>query len=120
MERIRNLEHKGKKIFFVDLKDSRVSAENIEIINSAKEMIMKMGEKSVLLLSDYTNAHYDIPAAEAMKEFSKNVTPYVKASAVLGVTGIKRILFNSVVKLTGRHIEIFDTMEDALNYLVEQ
>ena len=120
MERITIIEHKRKKIFFVDLKDSRESAENIEIINKAKDMIMKMEEKSVLLLSDYTNAHYDIPAAEAMKNFSKSVTPFVKASAVLGVTGIKRILFNSVVKLTGRHIEIFDKKEDALDYLVSR
>lgn len=113
------IEHKGKKIVFQDMRDSRDSSENIAVVEKAKEMIMKMPEKSVLLLTDVTNAHYDVKSADVLKQFSKEVTPYMKASAALGVVGIKRILFNTLLRLTGRHIEMFEDKDDALDYLAK-
>lgn len=110
------IEHKGKKIVFQDMRDS---SENIAVVEKAKEMIMKMPEKSVLLLTDVTNAHYDVKSADVLKQFSKEVTPYMKASAALGVVGIKRILFNTLLRLTGRHIEMFEEKDDALDYLAK-
>ncbi|MGE3063671.1 MAG: hypothetical protein AB7T10_08575 [bacterium] len=89
-------------------------------MNESRERIMKMPEKSMLLLSDFTNTHYDIKAADAVKRFSKDITPNVKASAVLGVTGIKRILFNNILRMSGRHIALFETYEEAIDYLVKQ
>lgn len=118
MDNVKFIEHKGKKILFQNLKDSRDADTNISIFEEAKQIIVKMPANSVLLLTDVTNAHYDIKAAENLKTFSREVTPFVKASAALGVTGIKRILLQTLLKITGRQIQICSDIDEALEYLV--
>lgn len=120
MDKVRFIEHKGKRIVFQDLSNSRDAKTNIEIFAETQSVIEKEAEKSVLLLTDVTNAHYDIEAAEFMKKFSVAVTPYMKASAAIGVTGIKRVLLMSLIKLSGRDIRLFETAEEAKDWLISQ
>jgi hypothetical protein len=120
MERIRPVTHKGKEILVVDVSNSRGAGTSIDILAKAREQIDCRAPGSLRLLTDVTNTHYDAGGAEAMKAYSKGNTPYVKASAVIGVAGIKRVLFNAVVKLTGRHIATFDTVEAGLDWLAQQ
>ena len=120
MERVRFTKHKGKDILIVDVSDSRNAEENIAVITEARKHIDIQAPKSLLLLTNVTNAHYDPKAADAMKAYSKANTPYVKASAVVGVSGIKRVIYQAIVKMTGRHIATFDTVEQALDWLAEQ
>lgn len=120
MERVRFIKHKGKDVLIVDVSDSRNAEENIDVIVKARERIDVQAPKSLLLLTNVTNAHYDPKAADAMKAYSKANTPFVKASAVVGVTGIKRVIYQAIVRMTGRHIATFDTVEQALDWLAEQ
>lgn len=120
MERVRYIKHKDRDIISVDLSDSRNEEENIAILQKARELIDIQAPKSVLLLTNVTNAHYGSKGVEAMKAYAKANTPFVKASAVVGVTGIKRIIYQAIVKMTGRHIAVFDTTEQALDWLAEQ
>ena len=120
MERLRLIQHKGKSILIVDLSNSRDKSESVEVLARAREKIDVQPPKSLLLLTDVSNAHYDHVAAEAVKEYSRANTPFIKASAVIGVSGIKRVIFQAVIKLTGRHIATFDAVEAGLDWLAEQ
>jgi hypothetical protein len=51
-------------------------------------------------------------ALEAMKKVSK--------TAVIGITGIKKILLNAYNKLTGKNIRAFDSLEAAKEYLITE
>jgi hypothetical protein len=44
----------------------------------------------------------------------------VKASAVVGVEGLKQIVFNAVQAVSGRTLASFDTLEHAKDWLVKQ
>ena len=44
----------------------------------------------------------------------------MKAIAVVGVTGVKWIIVQSLIKLTGRNIKLFDTRENAKEWLAGQ
>ncbi len=120
MERVRHVKHKGRDIIQVDLSDSRSEEESISILEKARELIDVHAPKTVLLLTNVTNAHYGPKGAEAMKAYSKANTNLVKASAVVGVSGIKRVIYQAIVRMTGRHIATFDTVEQALDWLAEQ
>jgi hypothetical protein len=52
-----------------------------------------------------------------MKEFTKHNKPYVKASAVVGISGIKKIIFHAVMLFSGRKIHACDTLEQAKDWL---
>ncbi len=70
-----------------------------------------------MVLTDVTEAHYDKEVADAMKEFVKNNTPYVKASAVVGADGVRLILLQTVIFLSRREIKAFPDRNSAMDWL---
>lgn len=120
MGRVNFIEHKGQRILHVDLSGLREPRDKIEVLEEARRVIDAQPPKSVLLLTNCIETHYETEGAEAVKQYSKANTPYVKASAVTGVVGIKKILLNAIVKLTKRKIAAMDTVEQALDWLAEQ
>ncbi len=120
MDRVSFVKHKNKDILLVDISDIRNVNESIETLQNGTRLIKTQPPKSILLLTNVSNTHYDPIGADAMKTYSKENTPYIKASAVVGVTGIKRLIFNTILKITGRKIMPFDDAKSALDWLAEQ
>jgi hypothetical protein len=108
MPKVEFILHKGVRILVMNLKDSKDIDQNIATIQSAQKLVTNEPLKSVRLLTDVTNGHYTSEGVNVLKEFSKASTPYMKASAVVGVTGLKWIIVQSLIKLTGRDIKRFD------------
>jgi len=120
MERVRSIAHKGATILKVDLSHSATIEENVEVLNRARQIIATRPPRSVLLLTDVTKAFFNARGVAEIKNWSNSNTPYVKASAVLGIVGIYRVVYEAVVKLTGREIVCFDTEEAALDWLASR
>ena len=120
MERVSFVKHKNKEILLVDISDIRNVNESIETLQNGTKLVKTQPPKSVLLLTNVSDTHYDPIGADAIKLYSKENTPFIKASAVVGVTGIKRLIFNTIVKMTGRDIKQFDEVEAAKDWLIEQ
>ncbi len=119
-EKVKFIEHRGQRILVQDLTNSASVEENIGIFDRTREIILAQPPKSVLLFTNVTNAHYSTEAVDHMKKFSLTVGPYIKASAATGVSGIKRIVFQSLLKLTGREIKLFETAGEAMDWLARQ
>ena len=120
MDKVRFTKHKGKDILVVDLSDSPGAATTIAILASAREQIDIQPPKSLLLLTNVTNTHYDSDGADALKAYTKANTLFIKASAAVGVVGIKLVLFKAIIKLTGRHILAANSVEAGLDWLAAQ
>lgn len=120
MERISFIKHNGRDLLVVDISGIRNVNESIETMQNATRLIKTQAPKSVLLLTNVTDTRYDTAGADAIKIYSKENTPFIKASAVVGVSGIKRLIFNTIIKITGRKIMPFDDVEAAKDWLAEQ
>jgi hypothetical protein len=119
MERIKFIEHKGKKILHLDF--ARANAiDVIRIIDDAKVVIAAQPEWSIRTLTDVTDLKFNAAATDAMMEFASHNKPYVSAAAVVGVTGLKRVIYNAVVSFTGRNLVVFDSSSQAKDWLVTQ
>ncbi len=118
-EKVKFIEHKNKKILFIDM-SNLLENEVLEIIEYAKKIIRSQPEKSVLTLTDVTHARYNAVVVAAMQEYTKGNKPYVKAAAVLGINPIKRIIFNKIMEFSEREIHAFDSADKAKDWLVEQ
>jgi hypothetical protein len=46
--------------------------------------------------------------------------PFIKAAAKARLDGLKKIVFQAVIKFNGKKIEVFDTREQAKDWLVTQ
>lgn len=117
-ERVRFINHEGRDILFLDF--SRCKADEVvKTIHHAKKIISSRPENSLLTLTDVTDARFNDEVGQNMKEFTAHNKPYVKASAVVGITGLKKIIFSAVVRFSQRNITAFDDIEEAKSWLVK-
>ena len=117
-----HLQYKGSDILFLDvsglkLKDKQEFRTHVE--NAEKE-IRQHSPKSVLLLTDVRDTGFDTEVSAIMGEYAMHNTPYVKASALVGVSGVQKVVLAAIKALTGREFYMTDTVEQAREWLVQQ
>jgi hypothetical protein len=118
MDRIKFVQHRGVRILQIDYTDCKPK-EVIELQKEAIKIITREPEKSVLLVSLVSNAHFDREVSREMKEYVQVNNKYVKASAIVGVTGLQNILINAAIDSAGRPITTFEDPEKAKDWLVD-
>jgi len=116
-ERVKFIKHQTRDILFLDFSNSGAD-EVLKILEDAKRVIRNKPHQSLLTLTDVTNARFNEEVGEGMKQFTLHNKPYVKAGAVVGITGLKRIIFGAVMAFSKRKIEAFDDLEQAKNWLM--
>lgn len=116
-KRVTFIMHQEKEILFLDFSNTQPH-EVLQTIEEAKPVIRSRPERSILTLTDVTNARFSEAVSDGMKQFTVHNKPYVKAGAVVGVTGLKRIIFSAVIAFSRRNLETFDDIEQAKHWLV--
>jgi hypothetical protein len=116
MERIKYIEHKGKKILHIDMSNC-MEDEAMAVMEESKKMIRSQPEKSVLTLTDVTHTRYNAAVVTAFQEYAKGNKPHVRAAAILGINAIKKIIFNKVMEFAEREIIAFDDANKAKDWL---
>jgi len=120
MLRTKTLNHQGKNIFFMDFCKLQTVDDINSVMNEAKAFIQNQPAKSVIALTNIDGMHFNNQIKEMFSEFVEENKPYIKSSAIVGVSGLKNILFNGLMRLTGRDIKSFATLEMAKIWLVSQ
>jgi hypothetical protein len=116
MERVRFITHAEKNILFLNFAGCPVS-EVLAVIDEAKQVIRTRPPASLLTLTDVTDARFDATVTERMKEFAAHNKPYVRAAAIVGITGLKKVIFEAALMFSKRKIHIFENAEDAKAWL---
>jgi len=116
-ERVKFISHDSKEILFLDFSGCRPD-EAFPVIDHAKKAIRTRPQGSVLTLTDVTDMRFDDKLTASMKEFTTHNKPYVKAAAVIGVHGLKKIIFEAVMLFSKRKLHAFDSMDQAKTWLV--
>jgi hypothetical protein len=114
------IDHRGKKIMLMDIAGQHDPDASIALGRRALEIITIQPPQSLLLLTDVSGARFNTAAAAFMKEYSSAITPHVRASVIVGVGGIMRVILQSLIRVSGREIHVCDTRQQALDWLVEQ
>lgn len=119
MERIQFIQHKGKQILHLNFTHAN-PGEVVRIIRKATPVIAAQPERSIRTLTDVTNMNFNAEAADALKVFVSHNKPYVTAAAVVGITGLKKIIYSAVTRFSGRNIVVFDSCDQAKEWLASQ
>jgi hypothetical protein len=114
--------HNGKKVYCLDIAEMQIKDEQLihQHIETAKQNIKKQPLKSVLHLTNVTNTRFDTKMANIIKEYAEHNSPYIKASVVVGVTGLQKIVLQTIKTVTGRNFYIADTVDEGLKWLMSQ
>jgi hypothetical protein len=118
MSRTETILHNGKPIYYMDFSSLKSESEIESLITESKSFIRSKPPKSVYSLTNIEDMHFNGTIKELFVDFVKGNKVYIKASAIIGVTGMKQILFNGIMRLTGRDIRSFDSADQAKNWLI--
>ncbi|MBN1889288.1 MAG: hypothetical protein JW850_14940 [Thermoflexales bacterium] len=119
-ERIRFVDYKGKRILLEDFSSIRDEREFLALIKQAEGIVQSQPPKSVLVAVELTGARFSSTISQASKEASARNTPYVKASAMVGVKGLMQVMLKAVSTFAHRELVSFDTREQAMEWLIRQ
>jgi len=114
---IKCLDYKGKKIISIDY-TNLAGDEMIKHIEEVTEYYTNLDETDILTLVDFTNAFASKKNLEVLKKSGAKNKHKMKKTAVLGITGVKKIFLNMINSLINIGAKSFKTEEDALEWLV--
>jgi hypothetical protein len=120
MERTRFIEHQGTRILLLDFAGVRDPEEALREIAHSRKVVAGQPASSLLVMTLVRDARYNAAVLQGMKDLAAHNAPYVKASAVVGMSGLHRIAYQAVILFSKRNIKVFDQEGDALDWLVTQ
>jgi len=116
-DRIRLITHKGKAILLVDVSHCS-AAELLKISRMVPHYVMPEPRESVLILVDFTGAHFDREAITSMKESAVFDRPHIKKSAWVGTENLPQVFYEHIKNFSQRELPTFKTREEAMDWLV--
>ena len=119
-ERIEEFTIDGKNFMYVDVSNIKQNSGFVDVVERVKPLIRQYPEKSIYMILNIENIIFDTQTKEIAAEGLKHNRPYVKYGAIIGVDGIKKIMFNTVLKISGRDMSIFFSKEQAIAWLLKQ
>jgi len=119
MGRVSIVTHKGKRILYFDLSSCKAT-DVAAVVAAAKKVVSAEQPGSVLALTNVINTELSKDTSDIVKDFTAHNKPYVKASAVVGVEGLKKIIYNAVMAFSGRQLSAFATLDQAKDWLATQ
>jgi hypothetical protein len=78
-----------------------------------------MPKGSARTLTDVSGTEFAKDTVNKMQEITAANKDHVYKAAVVGVSGLKQIIVNSVALFSKRDLKLFDTREHALDWLAE-
>jgi len=118
MQRARFIDHKGKKIFVLDCSDCK-PADVHEIIDECARVVRSQPPKSVLTMTIAGGGKFDNDIVGRLKDLTKGNEPYVKKAAVVGMSGLYKVVLMAVAMFSKREFHMFDTAEEAKDFLAQ-
>lgn len=116
------INYKGKKIYYLNA--SGMTIKDIDKIRAGmdkvKSIVKKAPRKSVLMITNVTNVRFNSEMAQLFKDYAAHNTPYVKASALVGISEIQKVILSTVKTLTGRDYYLANDLQEAKDWVVRQ
>lgn len=116
MQRCQFVEHKGKKILVMDCSDCQ-PGDYGDIIRECARMVQSQPEKSVLTMTIAGGGMFDSETVDKLKTLTKDNAPYVSKSAVVGVSGLQKVVLTAISLFSNRKFNLFDERQGAMDFL---
>ncbi len=116
-DRVRVIE---EGIVLIDLSGISKPDKELHLPELARRLIASYPLRSALVLTDVTGSKISEAAVEALKKLAMHNKPFVKASALLGLSPLTRVVFRAIIALTRRDIRPFATRDEAMAYLLSR
>ena len=104
---------------YVDYTKCKTVQDTLDVLDSVRQEYLKSNEMFITL-NDFREAYGSNEFMKKANEYAKEVfDKKTLKTAAIGVTGIKKILVNAYNLLVKNKINLFNTREEALDWLVK-
>lgn len=117
MGRVNSLSEQGKTIVFTDL-SGLAPEESPPVMDEAVSVISGYDPKSVFSLVDMSNIRFNKVVIAKVTDIAKQNEPFVIATAIVGLNSVTKLIAKSVIKLTGRNTELFNSVDEAKEWIL--
>jgi hypothetical protein len=96
-------------------------AELMATIARARQVAGTHAPRKILTLFDVSGSQFHTDAIRATRELAAHNRPYVAWGAVVGLSPLSRVIYELIVRSTGRfNLKSFATRDDAMRWLADQ
>jgi hypothetical protein len=88
------------------------------IANARRFMETQPRDGKRLVLTDVTGSIFNQEVVDAMKELAVHHRPWIRASALVGLSPLMRVVYRAIVALTRREIRVCESRTEAMAYLL--
>ena len=117
--RVRFIDHAGKRVLFINYSHCNVAMMKA-VAEEGHRVIAREQPNSVLTLNDVTGTTFDKESVGVLQAKVAANAPYVKRAAVIGISGLQRLIYEGVQAFSKRRIPHFESREEALDWLVRE
>ena len=117
--RVKFIEHQEHPVLYIDMENADVN-DMFEVAKQTKEIVRSQPKKSILTLSNVKDCQWNDEVLKALKELVKNDKPYVKAAAVVGANGLRKLILYSLIRFSNRKFFSLDNLDKAKDWLIKQ
>lgn len=111
--------HNNKTITIMDYTNCS-KPDLLKRVDEIRAWVAKQPESSLLTLTDVTGVHFDKDVVEAFKQIALDNAPHVKAGAIIGMGGLQKIAYTTIMKFSKRNMPACNSREDAIKWLSGQ
>jgi hypothetical protein len=117
--RVRFIEHQGKRVLFINYAHCDVAMLKA-VAEEGHRVIAREAPGSVLTLNDVTGTTFDKESVAVLQAKVAANAPYVRRAAVIGITGLQRLIYEGVQAFTKRRLHLFEGRREALDWLTQE
>lgn len=120
-DRLKKIAHRGCSILFTDYSNFLTFEEWNALLDEERKLMPHEPLGSVLALAVFTGSRFSARVFSAIKELAVHNKPYIKASALVGLSSLQQGIFLKGIERTAdRSFGLFDTVEQAKDWLADR
>ena len=120
-DRIEEFAQDGRNFMYLDFSYIKKNEDLEKMMDMAKAKIIKYSGQSLYIITNIEKIRLDLQSKELATQYIKHNDPYVKSAMLIGLDGIKKIMVNRVIKISGRkNISFAYSKEHAIRLLLQQ
>jgi len=118
MQKVTVVSRGGEQVFVVDFSGCE-PGKYASVVQEARRAICKEPLRSVRVVTVFEDVTFDLGTVKEMKDYASSVMPHLKRCALVGIEGMKKVVFGGIKPLFDIPVEIFADVESAEEWAVQ-
>jgi len=121
MDFVEEFTQEGKNFVYINFSELESDESYIERIRLTMPAITKYPGNSIYVIANLDNVKFDSNTKKITADYIGQIKPYIRAAAVFGVDGIKKMMITTAMKMAGNINLYFGfSKEQAIAWLLKQ